>query len=107
MDCKDIKTFIDEQLWIFAKTYANKAPHEYVVRGKINGTDEEFMNVVNYIKTKGFIMHFWGHPNNYVYYNGHFYWVMRDSEDDPTTIINRCNANEYYVSTKWKGSGSE
>ncbi len=39
----EITDFIKKQNWIFAKTYATRAPHEYIVRGKINGTDEEFL----------------------------------------------------------------
>lgn len=99
----NIEEFVEKQKWIFAKTYANKAPHEYIVRGKAEGTDEEFLQMIDYIQKKGFVMHFWGHPNRYIYQNGHFYWVMRDSDDDPTAIINRCVADDYYVSTRWKG----
>lgn len=44
---RELREFIEKQSWIFAKTYANKAPHEYIVRGRINGTDEEFMEAVN------------------------------------------------------------
>ena len=65
------------------------------------------MNAVDFIQHEGFVMHFWGHPNRYLYLDGHFYWVMRDSEEDKTTIINRCNADEYYVSTKWKGTNKQ
>ena len=46
MDTKALKDFINRQAWTFAKTYANKAPHEYIVRGRINGTDEEFMEII-------------------------------------------------------------
>ena len=53
MDLDGVRSFIDKQSWIFAKTYTNRAPHEYVVRGRVNGTDEEFMSVVNYIQEKG------------------------------------------------------
>ncbi len=38
----EIREFINKQSWTFAKTYAEKAPHEYIVRGKHAGTDEEF-----------------------------------------------------------------
>lgn len=103
MNEQELKSFIDKQNWIFAKTYANKAPHEYVVRGKVTGTDEEFMRVVNYIQEKGITMYFWNHPNKYIYLDGHHYWVMRNNEDDPTTILNRCNSDEYKYSITWKG----
>lgn len=103
MEEQELRAFINKQSWVFAKTYANKAPHEYIVRGKINGTDEEFMRMVNYIQEKGITMHFWKHPNKYIFVDGHQYWVMRDGVDDPTTILNRCNTEEYKYSITWQG----
>ncbi len=103
MDINKLRSFISKQSWIFAKTYANRAPHEYIVRGKSAGTDEEFMAVVNYIIEKGITMYFWNHPNKYIYLDGHHYWVMRSGENDPTIIINRCNTDEYKYSITWKG----
>lgn len=99
----EIRAFIEKQSWIFAKTYADKAPHEYIVRGRAAGTDEEFMRMVKYITEKGITMYFWNHPNKYIYLDGHHYWVMHNGEDDPTTIINRCNSDEYKYSITWKG----
>ena len=90
MNIDNIKEFCDKQNWIYAKTYAKKAPHEYVVRDNITGTDEEFMDVVNYIQENGIL-------------DGRQYWVMRDNEDDPTTILNRCNLEEYKLSIEWIG----
>ncbi|MBE6063423.1 MAG: hypothetical protein E7207_07705 [Clostridium butyricum] len=86
-----VKDFIERQNWIFAKTYARKAPHEYVVRNKVNGSDEDFTYVVNYIQEKGITMYFWDHPNKYIFVDGYQYWGMRDGEDAPTTILNRCD----------------
>lgn len=103
MDISEIRSFIEQQKWIFAKTYADRAPHEYIVRGKAVGTDEEFMRVVNYITEKGITMHFWNRPNKYIFVDDHQYWVMRDGVDDPTTILNRCKINEYKYSITWKG----
>ncbi len=99
----DINEFIVKQAWIFAKTYADRAPHEYIVRHKHAGTDEEFMEMVNYIQENGITMYFWDHPNKYIFVDGRQYWVMRDGDDDPTTIINRCNLEEYKLSITWKG----
>lgn len=73
MDIGEIKSFIENQKWIFAKTYADRAPHEYIVRGKAAGTDEEFMRVVNFITENGITMYFWNHPNKYLYLDGHHY----------------------------------
>ena len=103
MEIDDIRGFIEKQSWIFAKTYANKAPHEYIVRGRINGTDEEFMAAVEYIQEHGILMHYWGHPNRYIFLDGWQYWVMRSGENDPTTILNRCNCDEYHYSIRWSG----
>lgn len=33
---EEFKTFIDENYWTFAKTYAEWAPHEYVVKDKLD-----------------------------------------------------------------------
>lgn len=104
MNIDELKDFIDKQKWIFAKTYADRAPHEYIVRWKAAGTDYEFLRVVNYIQEKGITMYFWNHPNKYIYHDGHHYWVMRNNEDDPTTIINRCNSDKYKYSITWKGN---
>lgn len=95
--------FIEKQKWIFAKTYAHKAPHEYVVRGKVNGSDKEFMHVVDYIQDNGITMYFWNHPNKYIIIGEHQYWVMRDGKDDPTTILNRCDLSQYKISVTWRG----
>ena len=103
MTSEKIKSFFDKQTWTFAKTYAQKAPHEYIVRSKHVGTDEEFMSVVDYIFNNGITMYFWNRSNKYIFVDGRQYWVMRDSEVDPTTIINRCNRDEYKLTVTWKG----
>lgn len=101
-----VKEFIERQNWIFAKTYAHKAPHEYVVRDNVKGTDEEFMYVVNYIQENGITMYFWNHPNKYIFVDGHQYWVMRDGEDDPTTVLNRCDLSQCKISIAWRGDNN-
>ena len=49
----EVKAFFERQKWIFANTYAHKAPHEYIVRDNIVGTDEEFMGAVVFILKNG------------------------------------------------------
>ena len=104
INIEDIKVFFDKQTWTVAKTYALKAPHEYIVRHNPVGEDQEFMAAVEFILNNGITMFFWNRPNKYIFIDGRQYWVMRDSEDDPTTIINRCNLDEYKLSITWKGS---
>ena len=104
MTFEEIKTFVEKQNWIFAKTYATRAPHEYIVRGKCAGTDEEFIEMAGYIQNQGITMHFWGHPNKYLFLGKKYYWVMKDSDDDPSMIINRANIDDYHISIAWKGN---
>ncbi|MBR3309837.1 MAG: hypothetical protein IKG00_08100 [Lachnospiraceae bacterium] len=106
MTTEELRFFVQNESWIFAKTYAQKAPHEYIVRNKINGSDEDFMAMVDYIQENGITMYFWNHPNKHIFLDGYQYWVMRENEEDPSTIINRCNLNEYKLSITWKGSGN-
>lgn len=103
MNLMDMTEFIEKQNWIFAKTYAQKAPHEYVVRGKINGTDEEFMAAVDFIQANGITMHFWNHPNKYVFLGDYYYWTMSGGENDPSIVINRALIENYKISVSWKG----
>ncbi|MCR5475598.1 MAG: hypothetical protein K6F28_10415 [Lachnospiraceae bacterium] len=99
---KKFREFIERQNWIFAKTYADRAPHEYVVRGKLNGTDEEFLEIIAYIRESGITMYFWNHPNKYVFMDDRQYWVMCDKNDEPV-ILNRCNLEEYKIPIEWRG----
>ena len=101
------KKFIDEQTWTFAKTYANKAPHEYIVRGKCHGTDTDFLEMAYYIQEQGVTMHYWGHPNKYLFPGDKYYWVMKDDNNDATMIINRSIINDYYISVSWKGQSHD
>ena len=99
---QELRDFISRQDWIFAKTYADRAPHEYVVRHKINGTDKEFMQIVNYIRGKGITMYFWNRPNKYIFVDGHQYWAMGD-EEDKVIVLNRCDLERYKISITWTG----
>lgn len=99
----EYRDFVNKQDWIFAKTFADKAPHEYIVRDNINGSDEEFMQIVEYIQENGFTMH-WndGYPNKYVYLDGYNYWMMMWGQNDPTACLNRSVAKDYRISVEWK-----
>ncbi len=97
-----LRDFIAKQDWIFAKTYANRAPHEYIVRGKLNGTDDEYMAIVDYIQKKGITMYFWNHMNKYIFVDGWQYWIMCGDDGNPL-ILNRCDLERYKLSIEWKG----
>ena len=106
MQIEELREFFNKQKWTYAKTYADRAPHEYIVRHKHVGEDEEFMEVLKHISENGITMYFWNRPNKYIFLDGHQYWVMKDSEDDPTAVLNRCNLEEYKITVSWRGKGS-
>ncbi len=89
----DIHAYLYKQNWTFAKTYADKAPHEYIVRGKSAGTDEEFVETVTYIRENGIPMRFWDHEYTYLYLDGRLYWTMGDPIEE-TDILNRCELRD-------------
>lgn len=103
MNLEELRAYITKQTWVFAKTYADRTPHEYIVRHKCAGEDAEFMAMAEYIAENGITMYFWDHPNKYIFVDGRQYWVMKDSNDDPSIVINRANLEEYKLSITWKG----
>ena len=100
MDKTDFSRFVESHKWIFAKTYAEKAPHEYIVKDYLN--DEEkpiFEQAVIYIRENGFPAFFGGYEHIYLYYEGHYYWTMGDPVED-TIILNRCDYSLYEMAYK-------
>ena len=91
------REFIAKQKWIFAKTYVAFAPHEYIVRGKCNATNEEFDRFAEIILEYGMRMFYYKAERKYLYLDGWFYWVLRDGENDPTAVINRCRPSDYDI----------
>ena len=81
---------------------------------KVGLTGTDYVDVINLkvddiffrdliIQENGITMLYRGHPNKYIFLDGRQYWVMRNDENDPTTILNRCNCEEYNYSISWKG----
>ena len=86
-DLTHIKKMIDRCQWQWAKTYEN-CPHEYIVRGKCELTDEEFLAFVDAQRCMGTPKQ-WGKYNfPYLYIDGYKYWTMGSSYEE-TKIINR------------------
>jgi hypothetical protein len=87
-----VEKFIDSADWVFAKTYAKTAPHEYAVRDKNPHLEDEFVYFVKFIRKHGYEEMFWNKP--YTRYNvGKYkYWTMGNPIDE-TTIINRAIIN--------------
>ena len=89
----NLRMFVAESDWIFAKTYAKTWPHEYIVREKID--ENLFLELVKHIRTQGYVGKFYN--NEYIYFDDRkmVYWTM-DAPIDETTIINRCDKEQTY-----------
>ena len=99
----EMRSFIAGEKWIFAKTYADRAPHEYIVRGKTNCGEEAFEDAVRYIRENGMTMYFWNHPQTYIYLDGHLYWTMGEPVNE-VNVINRSDVDKYKLSITYKGA---
>jgi len=82
------RKYISSVRWIFAKTYAATAPHEYTLRKEKPGLDADFVSFVKLIRVKGYDAKFWDKTHRYLDIDGHQYWTMGDPLED-TILINR------------------
>jgi len=92
---QELKNFIKESNWIFAKTYAKTWPHEYIVRDKVD--KGLFIKMVEHIRANGYVGKFYKMDITYFDEDGMVYWTMGAPIDD-TTIINRCAKEQSYES---------
>lgn len=101
----ELRDFIAKQDWIFAKTYANKAPHEYCLVRNVKGTSTDFYRFVQTILSKGITMYYYSMENKYLIIDNWQYWVMGVTEDTltDTILINRCNLDDYRLQIYWRG----
>lgn len=88
---------LDQRLdWTFAKTYAETAPHEYVVLGRTDGIcAEDFVRAARVIHTFGQPGKFWNNTNIYLTNDRMKWWTM-DSELVETGLINRATTDKVY-----------
>lgn len=82
--------------WKWASTYAQKAPHDYVVRGKTHGmADEDFRRAARVIHTFGEPGRYHRSTNIYLQWGSHRWWTM-DKNLDETSLINRAVNDRVY-----------
>ena len=95
-----LRTFVDEQVWTFAKTMP-EWPHEYLVRDRVD--EKLFVRLVEHIRAHGYEGHFY--QKTIVYYEeaGTVYWTMGAPLDE-TTIINRCRKEDTYEERLRRGT---
>lgn len=99
MKYEDKLDFIKRHRWQFAKTYAEFAPHEYLVRNWIKSpTDrEDYLEFCRAIFEEGETLFYNGkRERKYLKVDDKWYWCM-DATPEEATIINRCEVDDYIV----------
>ena len=92
---EQLKTFIANEDWIFAKTYAATWPHEYIVQERVD--NDLFLELANYINQFGYEDYFYEMKLIYFKHNELTYWHMGN-------IINRCMEKDNYRYRKAAGN---
>ena len=87
----ETKSFIENNDWTFAKTYAKTWPHEYIVQEQVS--EVHFIKLAEHIDTYGVEENFFTKKIIYFYYGGYTYWHMEN-------IINRCFESDTYEQKK-------
>ncbi|MBR6960174.1 MAG: topoisomerase DNA-binding C4 zinc finger domain-containing protein [Clostridiales bacterium] len=90
LDTEEAKKFAESMKWTFAVTYAESAPHEYLVKAKLTEEDKIlFERFVQTIKRDAVVGYFYGHKNNYLILGDHYYWFMGQLPGKAVDLINR------------------
>lgn len=89
----ELKAFVDDTSWTFAKTYAKTWPHEYIVRTRVD--EGLFLSLVRHIREHGYEGRFYHRPITYLDADGLVYWTM-GAPIEETTIVNRCTKEQSY-----------
>ena len=98
---EEIKNFIQEVDWVFAKTYAKTWPHEYIVHDRVD--KKLFYEMAHHIRNHGYQGNFYRSELTYFDEEGITYWTMCGPEGTDkwyplhqTQIINRCPKENTY-----------
>lgn len=99
---QQFKEFVNKFEWIFAKTYAEIAPHEYIVLKKVGYQHKsEFIKIAEFIRQKGFEAYYYSRVGFYYILDEYYYWTMDENVND-TDLINRAKLSEYeLINNSW------
>lgn len=89
----DLQEFVTKEKWTFAKTYAPRWPHEYIVRDRVD--EGLFVRLVEHIRANGYRGKFYRMDITYFDQDGLTYWTMGEAIEK-TTVVNRCPKEETY-----------
>lgn len=81
--------------WVFAVTYADGAPHEYITSRTEGMTTADFVRAARVIHTFGEPQKFYRSTRIYLVHDGWKYWTMGHDHGD-VTLINRGRAHHVY-----------
>ncbi len=90
----NLKIFIKNSTWTFAKTYAKTWPHEYIVQEQVN--NRLFSKLANHIDFHGYTDYFYDKEMIFFKYKDFVYWHMDN-------VINRCVVADTYSQRKRDG----
>jgi hypothetical protein len=97
-DLKFFADWVEKFKWTEAKSYKDKAPHEYLVKAKISNEDGKIMvEFAKYIKEHGYAERFYQTEFVYLNIKGYKYWTM-DYPLYKTDLVNRCPVGNVYGS---------
>lgn len=84
--------------WIFAKTYAETAPHSYIVLGKTKQlTDQDYVRAGAVIRTFGAPGKFYDYTNIYLTsLDGSIKWWTMDAQVAETSLVNQAATDRVY-----------
>ena len=87
---EEAKSFAESHQWKFASTYAQTAPHEYLVKRWLSEEDKlMFERFVQTMKHNSVVGYFYSHKNDYLILGDHYYWFMVQYENKAINLINR------------------
>ena len=87
---EEAEAYAERHKWRFATTYADRAPHEYLVKAWLTEDDKlEYERFVQTLKTQYVVGYFHGHKNHYLILGGHYYWFMGQHDNMAVDLINR------------------
>ena len=102
MNDEAARALIAKLKWTFAKTYADKSPHEYAVVRVDDPYRDEMVAFMRYIFENGYVEYYYKKPFTFYKIDGRKYWCMAPDKDhitDDTYLLNR--SMEYNVDTTY------
>ena len=94
------------QPWLFAKTYADDSPHEYIVRTWDSVSESMFVSFATFIRDYGYEETYQGRRYTCLDVGNQKYWTMGNPMDQ-TTILNRRSYEGYDVLKELREMGED